>query len=47
MEDILTLLENEDGVNKFINGKRPLSLWKWKLTAIFLEMEDDLNFSRK
>jgi hypothetical protein len=34
----------EDNINFWANGRQPQFLEKWKMTSIFAEMEDKLNF---
>ena len=34
----------EDDIKKFVNGRRPQKIWKWKMTSKDLKMEDNIKF---
>ena len=43
LEDNLNFLGMEDDLNYFGNRRRPHIFWKWKMTYISVDMEDDHN----
>ena len=44
MEDDLNFSKMEDNLNFCKNGRCPQFFGKWKMTSIFLKIEDDLIF---
>ena len=47
MEDDLKFIENGRRPHFFRNGRQPKFVGKYKMTSIFLKMEDDLNYFSK
>ena len=41
MEDDLNYFQIEDDLNILVNERQPQFLFKWKMTLIYLLMEDD------